>query len=99
MPSIELPQHVWGRLATVADDRGVSMSDLLTAAVGDVLRPQGRKERILQAVRAGLSDNLVAERTGELRQYVASVRRKAGLPANKQRRTETEANQHKENAA
>lgn len=90
MKSVGLPDTVWGRLATTADARGVSVEDLLVAAITEVVKPQSRQERVLEAVRAGLSDAVVAERTGELKQYVGVVRRRAGLPANRQKRTDTE---------
>lgn len=89
MASVILPDDVWGLLATVADDRDTTVSDLLVAAVAQIVKPRDRRERVLLLVRAGFTDALTAERTGELRQYVGSIRRGAGLPANRQKRSET----------
>lgn len=80
MNSVQLHPRVWGLLATVADDRGTTIEDLLTAAIGTVLQPRDRRERVLLALRAGLPDQVVAERTGELKNYVSNVRRQAGVP-------------------
>lgn len=85
--NVTLPRSVWGRIASIADDRGITVQDLLVAAIGSVLQPRDRRERVLQALYAGLPDGVVAERTGELRQYVAQVRRAEGLPPVKDRPT------------
>ena len=92
MPAVELPPAVWGRMASVAEDRGVTISDLLVSAVHDILKPRSRRERVLHALRMGLTDAVAAERTGELKNYVANVRRDAGLPPNKQHRRTTAPN-------
>lgn len=84
--NVKLPDQVWGRLASVADDRGVTVEQLLIAAVAEVVKPRDRRERVLHYVRAGYTDARVAEATGELKHYVGDVRRRAGLPANRQRR-------------
>jgi hypothetical protein len=39
MATVKFDDRVWGRLATVADNRGVRIQDLLEAAVGHVLEP------------------------------------------------------------
>lgn len=82
---VTVPLHVWGRLASEADNRGVGVEDVLVAAINHVIRPQGRKEVILAAVRAGFTDAEVAAQTGELVGFVASVRRSVGLRANRGR--------------
>lgn len=89
MPAVELSAPVWGRMATIAEDRGVTVADILVAAVHEVLQPRSRQERVLNAVRAGLPDCAVSEQTGELRAYVARVRRDAGLKPNRPSRQTT----------
>ena len=75
---VTFPARVWGRLANLADDRGVKVPDLIAAAVAEMV-PVTREERVLLLVRAGLSDGDVAARTGETRAYVARHRLKAGI--------------------
>lgn len=84
--NVTVPVNVWGRLASEADTRGVTVEDILVAAINHVIRPQGRREMILAFVRAGFTDAEVAAQTGELVGFVASVRRSAGLRANRGRR-------------
>lgn len=83
MAAVTLPDQIWGRLATVAADRGVKIEDLLVAAVREVVKPRSRRERVLAYVRAGYTDAGAAEATGELKSYVGDVRRAAGLPPNR----------------
>lgn len=78
---VTVPVNVWGRLASEADNRGVTVEDILVAAINYVIRPQGRREMILAFVRAGFTDAQVAAHTGELVGFVAQVRRGAGLAA------------------
>lgn len=84
--NVTVPAGVWGRLASEADNRGVTVEDILVAAINHVIRPQGRREVILAAVRAGFTDAQVAAQTGELVGFVAKVRRDAGLKAVRGRR-------------
>lgn len=88
--AVIVPSKVWGRIASIAEDRGTTVEEILVAALKEIVRPTNRHERVLQLVRAGLTDARVAERTGELKNYVANVRRQAGLKANRQPRTDTE---------
>ena len=90
MTTVKLPDAVWGRLATVADVRGVDVPDLLVAALTEILKPRNRREHIVFLAQAGYTDARICEATGELRQYVGDVRRKAGISANRQPRTDTE---------
>jgi hypothetical protein len=95
---IDVPDRVWAQLIDLSEERGVSVGHVVSAAIADALRPssmarleaQGRRNHIVQLVKAGLTDAQIAERTGELKQYVAGVRRSAHLAANRQRRTESE---------
>lgn len=84
--NVTVPLHVWGRLASEADNRGVTVEDVLVTAINHVIQPKGRRELIIAAVRAGFTDAEVAAQTGELVGFVASVRRSAGLRANRGRR-------------
>jgi hypothetical protein len=78
-----IPEIIWGKLATVADDRGVSVEDILVAAVRQIIDPATVEERIVDLVRAGWPDRVIAGKTGELVARVATVRRAANLPPNK----------------
>ncbi len=80
--AIHVPEPVWGRLASLADDRGVQIEDLLTAAIISITQPQTVREQILQMVRAGLPDAVIADHIGYTLSQVAVVRRSAKLPAN-----------------
>jgi len=86
---LKLPEPIWGRLATIAADRKTNVGQIIYAAVMNELKPRDRREYVLSLVRSGYPDRVVADMTGELRQYVAETRRRAGLPANKDRPAET----------
>ena len=83
--TMKFPKHVWGRLATIADDRGVNVPQVIAGAVAGELKPRDRREWVLTLVRNGYPDRIVADITGELKQYVSTTRRRAGLPANPDR--------------
>lgn len=91
---INLPDKVWAECLGVAEENYTSVARVIEAAIRDALRPsmvthlraEARKNHILRLWGEGLTDALIAERTGELRQYVATTRRKAGLPPNQIRR-------------
>ena len=80
---VTVPERVWGRLASEADNRGVTVEDVLVEAINHVIRPQDRREQIVVLALAGWTDRDIAERTGEVVGFVATVRRQAGIPANK----------------
>lgn len=92
--TFEIPDQIWGRLASIADDGDTDVPTLMTLAAARivnrdaarVLRAAKRHERVLRGVRAGLTDAEIALRTGDLKNYVADVRRGAGLPANRRQR-------------
>lgn len=81
--TVTIPLRVWGHLASEADVRGVTVSDLLVASIMRLLGAANRKTVVIGLVHAGLCDREISDATGELRSYVAAVRRDAGLPANK----------------
>ncbi|MAB81705.1 hypothetical protein [Microbacterium sp. UBA3394] len=91
---LNLPDKVWAACLNVAEQNHTSVARVVEAAIRDAIRPssiaklqtEARRNQILQAWGDGLTDRVIAERTGELVQYVAATRRKAGLPANIQRR-------------
>ena len=95
----EIPDPIWARLLNVAEERGTEIPQLLSAAAvsithGDPVRfrrATARRQRVIALVRAGLTDREVAFETGEVRQYVAEQRRKAGLAANGHQRNERTA--------
>ncbi len=86
MKTVTMPDHVFGRLASLADDRGCTIADLIVAGVKQILDVKpGRVDAVLDLVRAGYTDKQVADSTGELVGYVAEVRRRAGLRPNPER--------------
>lgn len=42
---LTLPDHVWGRLASMADTNGLSVADLVGDAVENLLEPTARERR------------------------------------------------------
>lgn len=80
---VYLPEPIWGRMATIADDRGVTVEDLLTTAVMQIIAPATVEERIVELVRAGFPDRVISTRTGEVVGRVATIRRRAGLAPNR----------------
>ena len=40
---VTLPADVWGRLATRADERGVTVADLVAAAIQDLTQPRFKR--------------------------------------------------------
>lgn len=85
LKTITVPEKVWGRLATEADHRGVTVEDVLVSAINNVIRPQDHRDTIVALVEAGFPDNVIASRTGQLVGRVAEIRRKAGLKPNRAR--------------
>lgn len=82
------PEHVWGRLATEAHLRGVSIPDLIVAATQHLVRPPtSRKAHVVHLARAGFTDKQIAATLGETLSFVATTRRRAGVPANREQKT------------
>lgn len=87
---INLPDRVWAECLDVAEKNFTTVPRVIEAAIRDAIRPsaigklqvEARRNQIVQAWGEGLTDAAIAERTGELKHYVASVRRAKGLPAN-----------------
>jgi hypothetical protein len=85
--SLTLPTHIWGRLASVAEARGVKVADIIVAALRPLLAPQTLNARVVELARAGFTDTHICEATGQDRSFVARTRRSAGIPANKPQRS------------
>jgi hypothetical protein len=79
---VTIPEAVWGKLASAAEMRGVTVEDVLVSAISSVTEPQSTRERVLAMVRAGLADATIADHVGLLLYQVAQIRRNAHLPAN-----------------
>ena len=87
---LNIPDRAWAQVLQVAEENHSTVASVVEAAIRDAIRPSSmakleaaaRKHRVLQAWGEGLTDAAIAERTGELKQYVANVRRKANLPPN-----------------
>ena len=83
---IEVPLRVWGRLASEADNRGISIADLLVEAVRGLDRPRlSRSAAVVALARQGFTDREIAEKTGETINYIKTARYKVGLQANRDR--------------
>lgn len=83
--AVWVPREVWGRLASVADDRGATIEDLLVLAIEsitDAKHSPEQKERVIAMVVSGYADAAIAEELGMLLQRVAVIRRKARLRPN-----------------
>lgn len=88
---LHLPDKVWAEALDVAEKNYTTVARVIEAAIRDALRPstmarleaQARRNHVLQAWGEGLTDAAIAERTGELKQYVSDTRRNAGLPPNR----------------
>lgn len=85
MMNVQIPMDVWGKLAAVAEMRGVMVADLLVDAIGLSLTPRSRAEQIVLLAQRGWTDKQIAAETGETTAHVARVRRKWGIEANKGR--------------
>lgn len=87
---INMPDTLWATVLEVAESNDTTVPRVVEAAIRDALRSSAmrnlqhaaRRRRIVTAWGRGMTDVEIAEHTGELRNYVADVRRKAKLPPN-----------------
>lgn len=87
---INLPDQVWAEVLNVAEANSTTVARVIEAALRDAMRPgemkrleqRARRNHVLKAWGEGLTDAAIAERTGELKTYVAATRRAAKLPPN-----------------
>lgn len=85
---VYFPERMWAQLTVKADERGVRVAPMLAAAVMELTQQwESRSHRVQVLARAGLPDQVIAERTGETRKFVGDARRDAGIPANRFRRS------------
>lgn len=95
--TVNIPGPMWWRAARAAEARGTTIAEVIERAVdvlaGEELANQAkarqRREHVIRLARAGLTDALICERTGEERKYVRMVRADAGIKANRQGRSGT----------
>lgn len=80
--TITVPLKVWGRLATEADHRDVQVEDVLVGAINSVILRSHRQAVVIGLVVLGHSDRVVAELTGEARDFIKQARHSVGLAAN-----------------
>lgn len=86
--AVWVPEDVWGRLASVADDRGTTIEALLVLAIESIAEPKMRRDqhatrkRVVDMVLAGHADAAIAEEMGIYVQRVAEIRRSAKLQPN-----------------
>ncbi|KJL37071.1 hypothetical protein RR49_01183 [Microbacterium ginsengisoli] len=91
---IHLADSTWAEVLTFAEEHGTTVARVIEAALRDAVRPSSiaklrnaaRRNQVLQAWGEGLTDAAIAERTGEVRGYVAGVRRSKNLPPHSVRR-------------
>ncbi|WP_193596102.1 hypothetical protein [Microbacterium sp. YJN-G] len=80
--TITIPLHVWGQVASEADHRGVKVEDVLVGAINSVRLRSHRQAVVIGLTMLGHSDRVIAELTGEARDFIKQARRSVGLPAN-----------------
>lgn len=107
--TITLPLHVWGRLATVADQTGLTVADVLYEAIENTLNPNRvikypedvRRMRVVKLAENGMDDGDIAVLLEETRQFVAQTRRDAGIyrQPSKRKITPIKTNNRKAEAA
>lgn len=81
---VNIPDREWAILVDRAEAHGLRVPDLIHAGIRSVMPhrlPLG--EDVLQLVRAGFPDALIAERLGVPNATVQGIRRRAKLPANR----------------
>ena len=84
---VYLPEHVWGRLASLADDRGVTVADLIADGIKQNLEvPLTIDQRIIRWNRAGVPDPVIAHRMDRTVDWVRRCRRRLNLPHRRFRR-------------
>lgn len=86
--TIDIPDPVWFRIAAGAEAHGLTVEDVMAHAVRQVMpkrRPDG--EDVLRLVRAGITDEQIAEALGARKADIARIRRDAGLARPKRPRT------------
>ncbi|HEU5223460.1 MAG TPA: hypothetical protein VFU07_07240 [Candidatus Lumbricidophila sp.] len=91
---MSIRDETWVKLATIADNHGVKVADVIDRMTDTLTRPKPKSEQALKSdpnrnryvldwIRSGWSDQDTAEATGETKAAVARIRREAGLPANR----------------
>lgn len=86
---IDIPDPIFFQLGEIAESKDIKISWLIVHAIRDLLGAEttrlavarARRERVVALAREGLPDVVICERTGETRDYVATNRRRAGIPA------------------
>ena len=78
---VYLPEHVWGRLASMADDRGMSIADLIADGIKQNLQvPLTIDQRIIRWNQAGVPDTVIAHRLDVTVDWVRRCRKRLNLP-------------------
>lgn len=106
--TIDFPPEDWWELCNVAETQGVPVAEFVTRALQNAAHPaelskfereRARRQAIVSLVRQGLTDDVIAERLGELRGYVAEARRRAGLAPNTRNHLSRAAGAHERKTA
>ena len=79
---ITVPIRIWGRLASEADHRGVTVEDLLVGAINTVAIRSHRYAVVIGMAVQGHSDRVIADLTGESRDFIRAARSSVGIRAN-----------------
>lgn len=82
--TFDIPDQVWARLATVADDRGVKVRDILAGLITLEVRERP-VESVIRLHRAGKSTPEIARALGMTNSAVSGRLRRNGLKSNTRR--------------
>lgn len=80
---VSLPENVWGRLASIADDRGTTVAEVIAETMTRLVPQPRTVDAVVPLVLAGLPDKEIARRLDLTNLAVQTRRRAAGLPANR----------------
>lgn len=92
--TINIPDRDWYALAEKADTSGVKISDVIVTAMRSVIGDNPRRlilsDRVIELVKAGIPDPVIAQRLSITVQHTAQIRRGAKLKPVKFRREDWE---------
>lgn len=89
--TVEVPDRVWWRAAQNAERQGITVADIAHTAILNAagvesmrqIKDRNRRQAVIELARQGHTDAVIAERTGETRNYISTNRRRAGIKANR----------------
>jgi hypothetical protein len=89
--TVDIPDSVWWRASQRAENEGIRVADVIHTAVLNMagqesvrqIQTRARRNAVVALALEGHPDKAICEYTGEDREYVARVRRTAGIKANR----------------